>query len=168
MLEKLDRDDRAGQQLAMLDGFGNECEGIAGSSHKEFTMSNAIGPPSIEWLATRNAYFRMDDDTLRLYCYFAPAGFLPLNSYQVTAPDCHCGCIGGTSGQPPPRQQRAPAPQPQRPPGRMTMPDESINPRRRPTGDPHLPYVDDRPAWSRLSRAGPSGRRNGKPRPLLP
>ena len=27
------------------------------------------------------------------------------------------------------------------------MPDESINPRRRPTGDPHLPYVDDRPAW---------------------
>ena len=27
------------------------------------------------------------------------------------------------------------------------MPDESINPRRRPTGDPHLPYIDDRPAW---------------------
>ena len=27
------------------------------------------------------------------------------------------------------------------------MPDEIISPRRRPTGDPHLPYVDDRPAW---------------------
>ena len=27
------------------------------------------------------------------------------------------------------------------------MPDESINPCHRPTGDPHLPYVDDRPAW---------------------
>ena len=30
VLEKLDRDDRAGQQLAMLDGFGNECEGHCG------------------------------------------------------------------------------------------------------------------------------------------
>ena len=27
------------------------------------------------------------------------------------------------------------------------MPDEIINPCHRPTGDPHLPYVDDRPAW---------------------
>ena len=63
-------------------------------------MPNAIGPPPHEWRTTRNAYFRLDDDTLRLYCYFAPAGFLPLTSYQVTAPDCHCGCIGGTSGQP--------------------------------------------------------------------
>ena len=30
VLEKLDRDDRAGQQIAMLDGFGNECEGHCG------------------------------------------------------------------------------------------------------------------------------------------
>ena len=30
VLEKLDRDDRQGQQVAMLDGFGNECEGHCG------------------------------------------------------------------------------------------------------------------------------------------
>ena len=30
VLEKLDRDDRQGQQIAMLDGFGNECEGHCG------------------------------------------------------------------------------------------------------------------------------------------
>ena len=30
VLEKLDRDDRAGQQLPLLDGFGNECEGHCG------------------------------------------------------------------------------------------------------------------------------------------
>ena len=73
-------------------------------------MPVAIGPPPIEWLATQNAYFRIDDDTLRLYCYFAPAGFLPLTSYQVTAPDCHCGCIGGAADSPPPRQPASTCP----------------------------------------------------------